>query len=103
MQIENPSTGFSPADVPDLSIAASALLAQPSGDESSCQQWFVGASAKSLTDLPFGRAFKERRCIVPASGFFEWQEVGAEADAAVLSHVEIGRPCRVRRAVGIVA
>ena len=38
------------------------------------------ARAESVTDKPmFRTAFKERRCIVPASGFFEWTgEKGAK-------------------------
>jgi putative SOS response-associated peptidase YedK len=32
-------------------------------------------SETAPTKPAFKRAFKERRCIVPASGFFEWQEV----------------------------
>ena len=35
-------------------------------------------SESAATKPAFRRAFKERRCLVPASGFFEWQAVQKE-------------------------
>src|SRR4051794_4913229 len=37
----------------------------------------INAKAETLTSSPvFREAFKRRRCLVPADGFFEWQPVG---------------------------
>ena len=39
----------------------------------------INARAETVTTSPaFKRAFKERRCLVPVDGFFEWEKVGKE-------------------------
>jgi putative SOS response-associated peptidase YedK len=36
----------------------------------------INARVESVTDKPaFQRAFRRRRCLIPADGFYEWQEV----------------------------
>jgi putative SOS response-associated peptidase YedK len=39
----------------------------------------INARAESLTEKPmFTRLVRERRCLIPASGFFEWKKMGNE-------------------------
>jgi putative SOS response-associated peptidase YedK len=39
----------------------------------------INARAETVADKPsFRAAFKRRRCLIPASGFFEWQKIGTQ-------------------------
>ena len=40
-------------------------------------RFLINARSETVSELPsFSRAFKTRRCLVPASGFFEWKKHG---------------------------
>ncbi len=41
----------------------------------------INARAESLTEKPsFRNAYQHRRCLIPATGFFEWQTTGTAPD-----------------------
>jgi len=48
--------------------------------DASTSKGLINARAETLTEKPFFReAFKSHRCIIPASGFYEWQKKGTGA------------------------
>lgn len=48
--------------------------------ESDIGNRMINARAETLVEKPsFREAFKSRRCIIPASGFYEWQKTSKEA------------------------
>ena len=45
----------------------------------------INARAETLATRPsFRTAFKNRRCLFPANGFYEWQKTGGKNEGAVL-------------------
>jgi putative SOS response-associated peptidase YedK len=48
--------------------------------EAPTSKGLINARAETITEKPsFREAFKSRRCIIPASGFYEWQKKGTGA------------------------
>lgn len=48
--------------------------------EAPTSKGLINARAETITEKPsFREAFKSRRCIIPASGFYEWQKEGTGA------------------------
>ncbi|MDI6696404.1 MAG: SOS response-associated peptidase [Anaerolineales bacterium] len=54
----------------------------------------INARAETLTEKPsFRTAFRRRRCLIPASGFFEWrQEAGRKVKTPMYIHLKSGKP-----------
>ncbi len=54
----------------------------------------INARAETLADKPaFRTAFHRRRCLIPASGFYEWrQEPGSRAKTPIYVQLESGEP-----------
>ncbi|MCA9197331.1 MAG: SOS response-associated peptidase, partial [Planctomycetales bacterium] len=49
----------------------------------------INARAESLADKPsFRSAFKRRRCLVPADGYYEWMKVGKEKQAFLIRTID---------------
>jgi putative SOS response-associated peptidase YedK len=49
-------------------------------------------SESAATKPAFRRAFKERRCLIPASGFFEWQAAGNKSTQPWYLTLKSGSP-----------
>ena len=49
----------------------------------------INARAETLAEKPaFRTAYKQRRCLIPASGFYEWQQLEQGKQAYCISHKE---------------
>src|SRR5215813_8477026 len=47
--------------------------------DTSAASKMINARSESVADKPaFRAAFKRRRCIIPADGFYEWQKQGSD-------------------------
>jgi putative SOS response-associated peptidase YedK len=53
----------------------------------------INARAETVAEKPaFRAAFKRRRCIVPADGYYEWQNTGGKHKQPYLFHLRDDRP-----------
>lgn len=62
----------------------------------------INARSETVTDKPaFREAFKQRRALIPTTGFYEWQKQGTRKQPYYFQ-MKDEQPFRVRRAVGAV-
>jgi putative SOS response-associated peptidase YedK len=53
----------------------------------------INARAETVAEKPaFRAAFKARRCLIPTSGFYEWQATGGKQKQPYLIRMRDGRP-----------
>ena len=63
----------------------------------------INARSETAAEKPsFRAAFKRRRCLIPASGFYEWQKTG-DGKQPIFIRPRRRRPLRPGRSVGILA
>src|SRR5262245_5996961 len=54
-------------------------LIPPWADDPKIASQLINARSETAATKPaFRHAFKKRRCLIPADGFFEWQKVGKQ-------------------------
>ena len=61
----------------------------------------INARAETLAEKPsFRSAFRRRRCLVLADGFYEWRSDGGKSKTPMYIRLEDGLALRLRRLVG---
>ncbi|MFA5181906.1 MAG: SOS response-associated peptidase [Syntrophales bacterium] len=54
----------------------------------------TNARAETVADKPsFRQAFRKRRCLIVADGFYEWQKTDGQAKKPWFIHLRSGQPC----------
>jgi putative SOS response-associated peptidase YedK len=67
-------------------------LIPPWADDPQIGSRMINARSETAPEKPsFRRAFRERRCLIPADGFYEWQRTNG-AKQPFYTHMEDGRP-----------
>ena len=67
-------------------------LIPPWADDPQIGSRMINARSETVPEKPsFRRAFRERRCLIPADGFYEWQRTNG-AKQPFYIHMEDGRP-----------
>jgi putative SOS response-associated peptidase YedK len=67
-------------------------LIPPWADDPGIGSRMINARSETASGKPsFRRAFRERRCLIPADGFYEWQRTNG-AKQPYYIHMEDGRP-----------
>lgn len=60
----------------------------------------INARSETVHQKPaYKRLLKHRRCIIPASGFFEWKRRGAAPETALSHTTPVGKTVWIRRAL----
>jgi putative SOS response-associated peptidase YedK len=62
-------------------------------EDTSLQSHMINARGETVHEKPaFRQAFRQRRCLVPADGFYEWQTVGPKTKRPLLFRAHDGAP-----------
>ena len=92
--------------MPVLSVERNPDIKGPAGNGAKLRRWGMGGNRSRPTHRPlfnaraetvhqlraFGEAFESRRCLIPASGFYEWKKEASGAGTPVWFHREDGAP-----------
>lgn len=57
----------------------------------------INARSETAAERPvFGKSLRERRCIIPSTGFFEWGQAGEEEESGQLSFSPAKKPKKIK-------
>jgi putative SOS response-associated peptidase YedK len=75
-----------------LTVARWGLVPAWSGDASAAARMINARAETVATSRAFGRSFAERRCLVPADGWYEWRRLSGGGRQAYFMTREDGQP-----------